>query len=176
MSNPNTRTSPASAGQPFIVEDNVFNTHRQNCSYNLDDTDTSTHTMNNQQDQTTDNLNATTHNIDTDNIQADNRTEDTANAQQQQQHTTDQADSRTDDTETHNRMDNTQHRQQYQSSTHSNTHQRPGPSFQFTQSRLQPPPASTYRVDAHVHDNMSPSRRQQIIAMRKYLRQLEDPD
>jgi hypothetical protein len=95
MSNPNTRTSPPLAGQPFIVEDTVFNTHRQNCSYNLDDTDTSTHTMNNQQDQTTENLNSTTHNIDTDNIQTDNCTEDTANAQQQQQQTTDQTLART---------------------------------------------------------------------------------
>ena len=67
MSNPNTRTSPPLAGQPFIVEDTVFNTHRQNRSYNLDDTDTSTHTMNNQQDQTTHDLNATTHNVDTNN-------------------------------------------------------------------------------------------------------------
>jgi hypothetical protein len=159
MSNPNTRTSPPLAGQPFIVEDTVFNTHRQNCSYNLDDTDTSTHTMNNQQDQTTENLNATTQNVDTDNIQTDNRTEDPANAQQHQQQTTDQTGSRTDDTETHNRTDNTQHRQQqYQSSTHSTTFQRPGPTFQFAQSRLQPPPASSYRVDADVHDNMSPSR------------------
>ena len=176
MSNPNTRTSPPLAGQPFIVEDTVFNTHRQNRSYNLDDTDTSTHTMNNQQDQTTHDLNATTHNVDTDNIQTDNRTEDTDTAQQQQQQTTDQTNSRTDNTETHNRTDNTQHRQQqYQYSTHSATSHRPESSFRFTQSRLQPPPARTYRIDADVHDNMSPSRRQQIFEMRKYLTQLEDP-
>lgn len=178
MSNPNTRTSPPLAGQPFIVEDTVFNTHRQNRSYNLDDTDTSTHTMNNQQDQTTHDLNATTHNVDTDNIQTDNRTEDPDTAQQQQQQTTDQTNSRTDNTETHNRTDNTQYRQQYQqqSSFHSNTHQRSGPTFQFTQSRLQPPPSSNYRIEADVHDNMSPTRRQQIVEMRRYLRQLEDPN
>jgi hypothetical protein len=176
MSNPNTRPSPPLAGQPFIVEDTTFTTHRQNHSYNLDDTDTSTHTMNSQQDQTTDNLNATTHNVDTDNIQADNRTEDPDTAQQQQQQSTDQTNSRTD-TETHNRTDNTQYRQQHQqSSTQSNTHHRPNPTFQFTQSRLQPPPASTYRVEADVHDNMSPTRRQQIVEMRRYLRQLEDPN
>ncbi len=85
MSNTNTRTSPPLAGQPFIVEDNTFTTYRQNRSYNLDDTDTSTHTMNNQQDQTTHDLNATTHNVDTDNILTDNRTEDPDTAQQQQQ-------------------------------------------------------------------------------------------
>jgi hypothetical protein len=51
-----------------------------------------------------------------------------------------------------------------------------GLDFQFTQSRLQPPPASTYRVEADVHDNMSPTRRQQIVEMRRYLRQLEDPN
>jgi hypothetical protein len=174
MSNPNTRTSPPLAGQPFTVDDTVFTAHRQNNSYNLDDTDTSTHTMNNQQDRTTENLNATTHNVDTDNIQADNRTEDQDTVQQQ---TTDQTNSRTDGTETHNRTDNTQYRQQQnQSSTQSNTHHRTGPTFQFTQSRLQPPPTSTYRVDADVHDNMSPTRRQQIVEMRKYLSQLEDPN
>ena len=174
MSNPNTRTSPPLAGQPFIVEDTTFTTHRQNRSYNLDDTDTSTHTMNNQQDQTTENLNATTHNVDTDNIQTDNRTEDPDTVQQQQQQSTDQTNSRTD-AETHNRTDNTQYRQQ-QSSFHSHTHQRSGPTFQFTQSRLQPPPSSNYRIEADVHDNMSPTRRQQIVEMRRYLRQLEDPN
>ncbi len=45
MSNPNTWTSPPLAGQPFIVEDTTFTSHRQNRSYNLDDTDTSTHTL-----------------------------------------------------------------------------------------------------------------------------------
>jgi hypothetical protein len=132
--------------------------------------------MNNQQDQTTENLNATTQNVDTDNIQADNRTEDPDTAQQQQQQSTDQTNSRTD-TETHNRTDNIQYRQhQQQSSTQSNIHHRPNPTFQFTQSRLQPPPASSYRVEADVHDNMSPTRRQQIVEMRGYLHQLEDPN
>jgi hypothetical protein len=158
MSNPNTRTSPPLASQPFIVEDTTFTSHRQNRSYNLDDNNTSTHTMNNQQDQTTHDLNATADNVDTDNIQTDNRTEDPDTVQQQQQQTTDQTNSRTDNTETHNRTDNTQHRQQqYQSSTQSTTNHRPGSSFQFTQSQLQPPPARTYRIDADVHDNMSPS-------------------
>jgi hypothetical protein len=52
--------------------------------------------MNNQQDQTTENLDATTHNVDTNNIQTDNRTEDPDTFQQHQQQSTDQTNSRTE--------------------------------------------------------------------------------
>jgi hypothetical protein len=94
-----TRKSPPLAGQPFTVDDSVFNTHRQNQSFNLAHSDTSQHTMNNQQDQTNKNLDATTHNVDTDNIQIDNHTEDQATAQQE---TTDQTNSCTEETNPNN--------------------------------------------------------------------------